>query len=64
VLGVPDERAWEEIFCVMTQNMRASSNLNYMVLAVKTQGFVGADMCSLLKEVAVITNNRTRSNVR
>jgi ribosome biogenesis ATPase len=57
-LGVPDEAARERILRTMTASMRLSGDFDYLVLARKTPGFVGADVRSLAKEAAVIAINR------
>lgn len=58
VLGAPDEKAREGILRVMTANMRLEGTLDYVLLAKKTPGFVGADVRSLTKEAAVVAINR------
>ena len=58
LLGVPDEEARERILRAMTVGMRLSGDFDFKLLARKTPGFVGADICSLSKEAAALAINR------
>jgi ribosome biogenesis ATPase len=63
LLGVPDEAARERILRTMTKDMRLSGDFDFLVLARKTPGFVGADVRSLAREAAVLAIDRIFHNV-
>eukprot|EP00127_Corallochytrium_limacisporum_P003337 Clim_evm26s148 gene=Clim_evmTU26s148 len=57
-LGIPDEKARARILQVITKGLRLDGDFDYLSLARKTPGFVGADLNALAKEAAVLAINR------
>ena len=57
-IGVPDTAGRAKILEVMTRKMRLEGSFDFLSVAKKTPGFVGADIAALAKEAAVISINR------
>lgn len=57
-LGIPNEKAREEILKVLTTNLTLSSDFDYQKIAKHTPGYVGADLLSLTREAAMVAVNR------
>ena len=57
-IGIPDEQSRLRILQVLTRNMRVEGSFNYLSLARRTAGYVGADLHALCKEAAVGAVNR------
>ena len=53
-ISVPDKQGRLSILKIHTRNMPLTKNVNLESLAGKTHGFVGADICALTKEAAMI----------
>lgn len=57
-LGMPDQRARNDILKVLCKNVKLSDNFDFDVLAHKTPGYVGADLKSLIREAAITALER------
>lgn len=57
-MGVPDEKAREEILHVLCKNLTLSDDLNFKILARMTPGFVGADLSALIAAAGVVAIKR------
>lgn len=57
-LGIPNEKAREEILKVLTANLTLASDFDYQKIAKHTPGYVGADLLSLTREAAMVAVNR------
>ncbi|KAG7584258.1 ATPase AAA-type core [Arabidopsis suecica] len=57
-LGVPDQKAREEIFSVATRGLTLDSNFDRASIASLTSGFVGADFDVLAKEAGMVLAQR------
>ncbi|CAA7052267.1 unnamed protein product [Microthlaspi erraticum] len=57
-LDVPDEKAREEIFSLVTRNLSVESTLDRSKIARLTSGFVGADFEVLAKNAAMVLARR------
>ncbi|KAJ5069938.1 nuclear valosin-containing protein-like [Anaeramoeba ignava] len=57
-LGIPDEKARARILQVLSKKLRLEGEFNFLEIARKTSGFVGADLTALTKEAAVLAINR------
>eukprot|EP00762_Andalucia_godoyi_P002206 ANDGO_07542.mRNA.1 putative AAA domain-containing protein C16E9.10c len=57
-LGIPDEASRGRILKVMCERLRLSGDFDFLDIARRTPGFVGADLSALTKEAAVICVNR------
>ena len=52
---VPDDKARLQILQIHTKSMPLSKDINFDLIAEKTQNFVGADIESLCREAAILT---------
>jgi len=52
---VPDEKTREKIFEIHTSKMKLNEDVVIKELAKKTQGYVGADIESIVREAAILT---------
>ncbi|XP_010462796.1 PREDICTED: cell division control protein 48 homolog C-like [Camelina sativa] len=57
-LGVPDEKAREEILSLITRNRPLEPGFDMAIVPRKTSGFVGADLALLVKEAAKVAAER------
>jgi len=67
-LGIPDERAREKIFRVISRGLKLEANFSFELLAKLTPGYVGADLQALVREAAVqsvtdILTNQSKQSV-
>ena len=54
MVGAPDEKTREKIFEIHTEGMPLSKHVDLKELAMKTEGYAGADIESLCREAAII----------
>ncbi len=52
-LGIPDSKAREKIFHVISRGLKLEPNCSFETLAKLTPGYVGADLQALVREAAV-----------
>jgi ribosome biogenesis ATPase len=62
-LGVPNEPARAKILAAISNNLRLEGNFDFLAIAQKTPGFVGADLQAVAKEAASHAINRIFSNL-
>nr|XP_039264210.1 nuclear valosin-containing protein-like [Styela clava] len=63
-MGIPDEKAREDILRVLCKKLKLDTEFNYLLLARLTPGYVGADLMSLCREAAMCAVNRILSYLR
>ncbi|KAF7270628.1 hypothetical protein GWI33_016424 [Rhynchophorus ferrugineus] len=63
-LGIPNERAREQILKVLTSNLTLSEDFDYQKIAKYTPGYVGADLLSLTREASMVAVNRVLSDIK
>ena len=57
-MGIPDVAAREHIFRVLVKQMRVPAGFDFRSIAVRTPGYVGADLGALVKEAAAAAVTR------
>lgn len=57
-MGVPNEAARMKILQAISSNLRLEGNFDFLAIAKKTPGFVGADLQAVSKEAASHAINR------
>ena len=57
-LGIPDERARLDILRVLCRRVKLAADFDFVSLAHRTPGYVGADMKSLIREAAIAALER------
>jgi ribosome biogenesis ATPase len=62
-LNVPDEASRARILQVLAKKLKLEGNFDFVHIAKKTPGFVGADLTALTKEAASICINRVFSQL-
>ena len=62
LVDVPDEESRKKIFEVHTKNTPLSKDVNLVELVKVTEGFVGADIESLIREAALNALRRDKSS--
>ncbi|PLW80322.1 AAA family ATPase [Candidatus Woesearchaeota archaeon] len=55
LVTAPDEKARKDIFKVHTKGMKIAKDVNIEELAIKTHGYVGADIEAICREAALLT---------
>lgn len=63
IVGIPDEKGRQQILEVMAKKMKLEGDFDFVSLARRTPGFVGADLSSLTKEAASIAVQRVYEDV-
>jgi ribosome biogenesis ATPase len=62
-IGIPDEGARESILRVLAQKLRLDGDFEFVRIAKKTSGYVGADLNALTQEAASIAVSRILDSV-
>lgn len=57
-LGIPSEAAREAIIRVLARRLRLAGDFDFVTVAKRTPGFVGADLAALMKEAAALAVQR------
>lgn len=60
---MPNESARAKILEAISNNLRLEGNFDFLAIAKKTPGFVGADLQALAKEAASHAINRIFSDI-
>ena len=63
-MGIPDVAAREHIFRILIKKMRVPDDFNFRSIALRTPGYVGADLSALAKETAAAAVNRILEKMR
>ncbi|EIE24941.1 AAA-domain-containing protein [Coccomyxa subellipsoidea C-169] len=63
-LGIPSQEARAKILQVLARRLRLDGDFDFAQVAVKTPGFVGADLTALIKEAAAIAVTRIFSELQ
>ncbi len=63
-MGVPNEKAREDIIRKLSHKLRLSSDCDCAEIARMSPGFVGADLASLVKEAAIAAIKRIFTGIR
>lgn len=63
-LGIPNEKAREQILKVLTTYLTLSDDFDYQKIAKFTPGYVGADLLSLTREASMVAVNRVFNDIK
>ncbi|MBU2568085.1 MAG: ATP-dependent zinc metalloprotease FtsH [Elusimicrobia bacterium] len=63
VVPIPDLKGREEILSVHSRNIKLAPEVNLMVIARRTPGFVGADLANLMNEAALLAARKSKPAV-